>query len=80
MEKLNLNSNTMRSIKGIYENGQLTLDEPILTNQPVEVMVMFNDMQPEKEPKKPLMFNARPLGVQPGETFRREDIYETDMR
>jgi hypothetical protein len=71
----------MRSIKGIYENGQLTLAEPILTNQPVEVMVVFNEENPVLLPKKkPLVFNARPLGVQPGETFRREDIYESDMR
>lgn len=69
----------MRLIKGIYENGQLTLDEPMDVSHPMQVVVVFDDDQIKPMPK-PFVLSARVRGIDPSDTFRREDMYEDDMR
>lgn len=47
------------TIKGIYNNGQITLEECPETNKPVEVLVTFTDTIQTKSEKKPLVFGAQ---------------------
>ena len=46
----------LNAIKGIYNNGQVTLEETPETSEPVEVLVTFTKDISATQPKKKLVF------------------------
>ena len=41
----------MLAVKGIYDNGRITLQEKVKTTKPVNVIITFLDETPKKEKK-----------------------------
>lgn len=69
---------TMKSIKGVYQNGQVTLEEPITTDGPVEVVVVYEEkaLEPVISGKRTLTFSDYDIRLNdPTQRFSREELY-----
>jgi len=54
----------LQTIKGIYNNGRLTLEEMPEISEPAEVLVTFTGNTVSEHPKKKLVFGFAKGGVQ----------------
>ena len=66
----------MTSIKGIYENGRVTLAEPILITGPLEVVVVYDETNISAASKPALSFPTYDATLPDStELFSREILY-----
>lgn len=66
----------MKTVRGVYQNGQLTLEEEISTDGPVEVVLVYEEKKAEDRKKKTLTFANYDVKLDnPSQKFSREELY-----
>lgn len=63
------------SVKGIYDNGVLTLLEPAPNTEKTEVLVTFMTSVPSKPPQDRVPGRLKRLGDLEGKTYRLPDNF-----